>query len=111
MPIRETDDPIIGARLKREVPLWGVLCLLGFVAVQAVGTWGQVSEQGKTLSRMETAQSTWQTQIAQQLAEINRSLNTSNLKDLEHDFKIKALEDRVTKIETNSTVTAGSNKR
>ena len=99
MPIRETDDPLIGARLKREVPLWGVLCGLGIGLVQAIMIWAQVQDQGKTLSRMETAQSAWQTQIAQQLAEINRSLNTSNLKDLEHDFKIKALEDRVAKIE------------
>jgi len=103
MPIRENDDPIIGARLKREVPLWGVLCGLGIGVLQVALTWSQVQDQGKTLSRMETAQVAWQSQIAQQLAEINRSLNTSNLKDLEHDFKIKALEDRITKIESLPT--------
>ncbi len=99
MRIREGDDPAIGARLKREVPLWGVLGLVGFVALQAVTGWAQLQRQGETLARMEAAQQNWQAQIAQQLAEINRSLNATNLKDLEHDFKIKALDDRVTRIE------------
>lgn len=104
MAVRETDDPIMGARLKREVPLWGVLGLMGIAVLQAVMIWAQVQDQGKTLGRMETAQQAWQTQIAQQLAEINRSLNATNLKDLEHDFKIKALEDRVTKLEIPAPV-------
>lgn len=98
-PIRSTDDPVLAARVRREVPLWGVLGGIFTVIAVSVNAWFQLQEQGKTLLRMETAQQAWQSSITAQLQELNGKLNATNLKDIEHDFKLKDLDSRLTRVE------------
>lgn len=94
MPVRETDPPS-GLRVTREVPAWGLITLVIGVGVQAIVLWAQVQSLGEKLTAVATAQQ----QTTAQLAEINRSLNTTNLKDLEHDLKIQSLTNRVSALE------------
>lgn len=93
MHTRSTDGerPLI----KREIPLWGILCVLGAFGLQAVSVFYGQQSQSEKLARLE-----------QNLAQINAKFdsiattqNTSALKDFEHDFKITSLTNRIVALE------------
>lgn len=94
MTTRATDSekPV---HISREIPLWGILCGLGVFALQAVSLYyGQVS-QGEKLIAVQQNVAT----ISAKLDTIVTNQGQSNLKDLEHDLKITALQNRIAAIE------------
>ncbi len=96
MPNTRASDPSTGLHIVREIPLWAIICFLVGGIFTAGGVWWQwldgVKRQDKTDDALQ--------QIARQLSDVNSKLQATNLKDLEHDFKIDGLDKRVSKMET-----------
>ncbi len=95
MNVRQTDPIPPGVRVTREVPLWGIIVLLLGGLGQAIVAWTQLQSFGDTLRGISVTQQ----QQSASIAEISRSLNTTNLKDLEHDLKIQSLTNRISAFE------------
>lgn len=94
--IRADDNPpASGWVLRREVPAWGLVLLVIAFGGQAIGLWGQFQSLSTSLTTISAQQVT----MTAVLGEITRSLNSGNLKDLEHDLKIQSLTNRVAALE------------
>lgn len=88
-------DTFVGGTIKREVPIWSLITMIGFVAAQALGMYVEQREQRSALSSVASTQA----DINRQLTELAKELGNKNLKDIEHDLKIDDLRRRVTLLE------------
>ncbi len=82
-------------RVTREIPLWGILTVLGALAVQAIalyyGLQRQVEEQARQGQRM--------VEIAADVRSIGNEIQKNNMKTLELSFGLAGLEQRVRLLE------------
>lgn len=85
-------------RVTREVPLWGILSLLGVVAGWGVSSYyGQV-EQAKELTR----QGVRQIEMVSDLRAIGTRIQESTLKTVELSFQVSNLEQRIRTLENQT---------
>lgn len=94
MHIRETDTPPI--KLNREVPAWGIITLLIGMGIWAISQW--VSYNGL----LATSQTQTKTigELAVKIAEISDKLNDTKMKNLEQDFMLSRIKERLDSIES-----------
>lgn len=88
-------DPLGPFRITREIPLWGIVSVLGTLAIQAVMIWAGQREHGHALTEMAArlAEQTKQIQV------LSARVEDKNLKDTEHDLKIADHERRLSTLE------------
>lgn len=91
---RRSDDPT-QVRVTREIPLWGLLTVLGGLACQAVLIWAGQREQQLAITQL-TAQVA---QSAEQLGRMSGALGSQNVKNAEHDWALRDLDRRLQALE------------
>jgi hypothetical protein len=82
-------------KVTREIPLWGILTVIGAIAGQGILLWAGQREQSINLGTIGE-------QIKAQSVEIQRlsvAVGSKDLKDVEHDIKLDDLQRRLNKIE------------
>jgi hypothetical protein len=87
-----------GIRIVREIPMWGIWCVLGAGLLQAVLMWSSQREQATAIAAL-----TEQVSIAN--ATINRltaEIGSKNIKDVEHDMALRDMERRLNLVESRS---------
>lgn len=94
MHTRSTDGEL-RLPIKREIPLWGILAVLGGIALQAISVYYGQQSQSEKLTRLESNIAA----INAKFDTIAQTSNASQLKDLEHDFKLTSLTNRVVALE------------
>lgn len=94
MQVRSTDADQRGLRLRMnmEVPLWGVLSVIGMLFLSGISLYYSQQRLAERLSDDGIQRVQYQTQITTRLDAITTSLTTGAAKDIEHDFKILALQ-------------------
>lgn len=93
-PHRDTDNEA-NLHINRTIPLWGIVTLLGMVALQAISLYYGQASQGEKIAGVQVSV----TAINVKLDSVQVAQNKSDLKDLEHDFKITSLTNRIAALE------------
>lgn len=95
MHTRESDTAPI--KVTREIPLWALVSALGAFAMQAVALYyGQID-----LAKTQAAQTESIRNLTNEVRTLSAAIGAKDMKDLEHDYKIRDLDGRVTKTELN----------
>ena len=99
-PIRNTDvQPV---KLNREIPAWGIVTILLGMAVWAISQW--VSYNGLvTTSQLQTKTIG---ELTVKIAEISEKLNDTKIKNLEQDFILSRLKERLDILESATRLPA-----
>jgi hypothetical protein len=77
--------------IERKIPLWGVVCVCGLIAGQAVMMYIGQREQG-TLLQQTVAQNI---DLSVQIKELRNEIGQRNLKDVERDLRAGDFERRL----------------
>ncbi len=87
-------------KITREIPLWGILSVLGALAAQAVGLY----YSNQSLAKAVEQQSMQLTAVAGDVRAINAEINRGNIRSVEFTMnmedvkrRLQALEDRSSK--------------
>jgi hypothetical protein len=91
--IRDGDPPI---KVNREIPLWGLICVIAVIAGQAVTLWFGQQRQAEVLSEMSA-----------QVRQMSLDLGARNLKDVEHDLRLADHERRMLAAEARLAKSSG----
>jgi hypothetical protein len=91
--IRDGDPPI---KVNREIPLWGLICVIAVIAGQAVTLWFGQQRQAEVLNEMSA-----------QVRQMSLDLGARNLKDVEHDLRLADHERRLLASEARLAKTSG----
>lgn len=87
---RRADDDQHGGpfTITRAIPLWGLLTVLGALIGQGVVVYFAQQRQGELILAMTV-----------ELKQVVQAVNTSNVKDVEHDFRLSDHERRLQVLE------------
>jgi hypothetical protein len=83
-------------RIVRDIPLWGILCVLGVGVGQAVLMWSSQREQATAIAALTAQVRDANTNIINLTAQVG----TTNNKNLELSFEVSGLKSRVDRLET-----------
>lgn len=85
-------------KITREIPLWGIVSVLGAFAAQAIGLY--YSNQG--LAKAFDQQGTQLTAVASDVRAINTEINRGNLRSVEVTMGMEDIKRRVQLLEDRS---------
>lgn len=104
---RSSDSPEMNVPITRALPLWGILSALGggAISVLAMGIVLYVTVERNGDRQQQTGIITQEklTELSTKVGALTASLNSKDLKDQEHDFKLNDHERRITLIEARPT--------
>lgn len=80
----------------RQIPLWGIICVLGGIAAQAVSVYYGQQSQAIALARLESTTAS----VLQKLDNVAVTQNASDREDLKRDFKLSDHENRLVALES-----------
>lgn len=93
--VRE-DDNADNIKVIREIPLWGILTVLGVVAVQAVAMYITQIDQGKTLVRFEKEQQA----NSIQLTDVKNAIQSQSINNLKVQYELDTIKARLIVLES-----------
>lgn len=93
--VRE-DDNVDNIKVIREIPLWGILTVLGVVAVQAVAMYITQIDQGKTLVRFEKEQQA----NSIQLTDVKNAIQSQSINNLKVQYELDTIKARLIVLES-----------
>lgn len=103
MDHRSSDGPEMNVPITRALPLWGILSALGTGAVglitMGIVLYTTVERNGERQQQTAAITQEKLTDLSTKVGALTSSLNSKDLKDQEHDFKINDHERRITLIE------------
>lgn len=82
-------------RMTREIPLWGLLMLIGGLGAQAIALYYTLQRQGEELLRQGATQASIATDIKSIVAELAKS----NRDSMELTYQVRGIEQRVRALE------------